>query len=41
MVFIFFAVLTIGFVYELGTGALKSMLPVSRTSVSTRTDSLS
>ena len=29
MVFIFFSVLTIGFVYELGTGALKSMLPVA------------
>jgi hypothetical protein len=29
MVFIFFGVLTIGFVYELGTGALKTMLPAS------------
>lgn len=30
IVFIFFSVLTIGFVYELGTGALKSILPSSR-----------
>ena len=30
IVLIFFSVLTIGFVYELGTGALKSMLPSSR-----------
>jgi NADH-ubiquinone oxidoreductase chain 3 len=29
MVFIFFGILTIGFVYELGSGALKSMLPSS------------
>lgn len=30
IVFIFFSVLTIGFVYELGTGALKSILPSTR-----------
>ncbi len=30
VVLIFFSVLTVGFVYELGSGALKSMLPVSR-----------
>ena len=30
IVLIFFSVLTIGFVYELGSGALKSMLPSSR-----------
>jgi len=29
MVLIFFGILTIGFVYELGSGALKSMLPSS------------
>lgn len=31
VVLIFFGVLTVGFVYELGSGALKSILPVSRT----------
>lgn len=30
IVLIFFSILTIGFVYELGSGALKSMLPSSR-----------
>jgi hypothetical protein len=28
VVLIFFGVLTVGFVYELGSGALKSILPV-------------
>jgi len=32
VVLIFFSVLTVGFVYELGSGALKSMLPVTRNS---------
>ena len=31
VVLIFFGVLTVGFVYELGSGALKSILPVTRT----------
>lgn len=31
VVFIFFGILTVGFVYELGSGALKSILPVTRT----------
>lgn len=33
VVLIFFSVLTIGFIYELGSGALKSMLPRTHTSV--------
>lgn len=31
VVLIFFGILTVGFVYELGSGALKSILPVTRT----------
>lgn len=31
VVLIFFGVLTVGFVYELGSGALKSILPVKKT----------
>jgi NADH-ubiquinone oxidoreductase chain 3 len=30
VVLIFFGILTVGFVYELGSGALKSILPVTR-----------
>lgn len=33
VVLIFFSVLTVGFIYELGSGALKSMLPRTHTSV--------
>lgn len=33
VVLIFFSVLTVGFIYELGSGSLKSMLPRTHTSV--------
>lgn len=36
VVLIFFGVLTVGFIYELGSGALKSILPVTRPAGSRR-----
>lgn len=36
VVLIFFSVLTVGFVYELGSGALKSMLPKSANALNSK-----